>query len=119
MPTPLELIRKKRSQAIGRLIRKGFLASRRVYVGQATCEIAAGADEVWQVFDEAIRSGELKDTYLSAKGCAGRCNLEPMVEIVEKDRLPVKYCRVTRERARQIIERHLLGGEPIEEWRIV
>jgi len=100
------------------MVEKGYLARFRVYVGHATCEIAAGAGEVWDVFQEAVRSGRLKDVYLSAKGCAGRCNLEPMVEIIEKDRMPVKYSKVTPKRAREIIERHLLAGEVITAWTI-
>ncbi len=100
------------------MVEKGYLARYRVYVGNATCEIAAGAGEVWDIFQEAIRSGQLKDVYLSAKGCAGRCNLEPMVEIIEKNKMPVKYARVTPKKAREIIQKHLLGGEPIKAWTI-
>lgn len=118
MPTPMEIVRKKRSEAVGRMIKRGYLAKKRVYVGQATCEIAAGANDVLEVFQDAIKNG-LKDTYLSTKGCAGRCNLEPMVEIIEKDCMPVKYCRVTKERAEEIVRRHLIGGEVIDEWKIV
>ena len=118
MATPLQVLQKKRSEAVRRMVEEGYLARFRVYVGHATCEIAAGSGEVWDIFQEAVRSGRLKDVYLSAKGCAGRCNLEPMVEIIEKDKMPVKYCKVTPKRAREIIERHLLGGEVITAWTI-
>jgi len=77
MATPLEIIKKKRAQAIHRVIDKGYLNTR-VYVGMATCEIAAGSEEVMDVFKSAIDKGELKNIYLSQKGCAGRCNLEPI-----------------------------------------
>ncbi len=117
MPTPLELVRKKRAQAVGKIIGKGFLSTKRVYVGMATCEIAAGSKDVMEVFREAISRG-LTDVYLSQKGCAGRCNLEPTVEVVETGRSPVKYGKVTQERALEIIERHLKKGEVIEEWVI-
>ena len=116
-PTPVELVQGKKAAAHTRMAQKGHHAKRRVYVGQATCEIAAGSGEVWEVFAEAIRKG-LPDTFLSAKGCAGLCNLEPMVEILEKGRLPVKYGRVTSARAQEIIRRHLIDGQVIEEWRI-
>ena len=96
--TPVEIVRAKKADAHTRMAQKGHHAKRRVYVGQATCEIAAGSGEVWEVFAEAIRAG-LPDTFLSAKGCAGLCNLEPMVEILEDGRLPVKYSRVTKARA--------------------
>lgn len=115
--TPLELIKKKRAEAVARIIGRGYLSTKRVYVGMATCEIAAGSKEVMEVFREAIANG-LPDVYLSQKGCAGRCNLEPTVEVVEEGKIPVKYGRVTPDRARQIIERHLKQGQVIEEWVI-
>lgn len=117
MPTPIDILEIRRKKAVEQIAWKVTGASKRVYVGQATCEIAAGANDVWEVFQDAIKSG-LKNTYLSAKGCAGLCNMEPMVEIIEKDHLPVKYCRVTREKAQEIIKRHLVEGKVIEEWTL-
>jgi NADP-reducing hydrogenase subunit HndB len=117
MLTPLEIIKKKRSEAISRIIGKGYLSTKRVYVGMATCEIAAGSKEVMEVFQTAIKNG-LTDVYLSQKGCAGRCNLEPTIEVIEEGKIPVKYCKVTKEKAQEIIERHLKKGEVIEEWTI-
>lgn len=117
MATPLEIIRKKRAQAIHRIIEKGYLTTR-VYVGMATCEIAAGSKEVMDVFETAIKDGQIKNVYLSQKGCAGRCNLEPMVEIIEEGKIPVKYQKVSPDKARDIIDRHLINGKVIEEWVI-
>jgi (2Fe-2S) ferredoxin len=117
MSTPIEIVAKKRSGAIGRVIGKGFLSSKRVYVGMATCEIAAGSQDVLDVLKEEIDKG-LPGVYLSQKGCAGRCNLEPMVEIVETGKIPVKYCKVTPDMAREIAQRHLRNNEVITEWTI-
>ena len=117
MVTPLDIIKKKRAEAVSRIISKGYLSTKRVYVGMATCEIAAGSREVMDVFQQAIANG-LTDVYLSQKGCAGRCNLEPTVEIVEEGRIPVKYGRITPDKARDIVERHLKKGEVISEWTI-
>ena len=115
--TPMEIIKKKRAQAINRIIGKGYLSTKRVYVGMATCEIAAGSKDVMEEFDGAIKNG-LTDVYLSQKGCAGRCHLEPTVEVVEEGKIPVKYGRVTREMAREIIDKHLKKSEIIQEWVI-
>jgi NADP-reducing hydrogenase subunit HndB len=117
MPTPLEIIKKKRAEAVSRVVSRGFLSTKRVYVGMATCEIAAGSKEVMEVFRKAISHG-LTDIYLSQKGCAGRCNLEPTVEVVETGKSPVKYGKVTKEMALQIIEQHLKKGQVIEDWVI-
>ncbi len=117
MVTPIEIVKKKRAEAINRIVGKGYLSTKRVYVGMATCEIAAGSKDVMEIFDAAIKNG-LTDVYLSQKGCAGRCNLEPTVEVVEEGKIPVKYGKVNRDMARQIIEQHLKKGEPIKEWMI-
>jgi (2Fe-2S) ferredoxin len=117
MVTPLEIIQKKRAEAVSRIISKGYLSTKRVYVGMATCEIAAGSEEAMEVFQQAIANG-LTDVYLSQKGCAGRCNLEPTVEIVEEGKIPIKYGRVTPDKAREIVDRHLKKGEVISEWTI-
>ncbi len=117
MVTPKDIIKKKRAEAVNRIISKGYLSTKRVYVGMATCELAAGSREVMDVFRQAIANG-LTDVYLSQKGCAGRCNLEPTVEVVEEGKIPVKYGRVTPERARDIVERHLKKGQVITEWLI-
>ena len=115
--TPREIVKKRRVEAINRIVNKGFLSKKRVYVGMATCEIAAGSKDVMEVFDSALKSGKV-DFYLSQKGCAGRCNLEPTVEVIEEGKIPVKYCKVTREKAREIIERHIKDGEVIKEFVI-
>ena len=117
MVTPLDVIKKKRAEAVSRIIGKGYLSTKRVYVGMATCEIAAGAKEVMKVFKKAIGDG-LTDVYLSQKGCVGRCNFEPTVEVIEENKMPVRYGKVTPEKAQQIIERHLKKGEVIKEWII-
>lgn len=117
MVTPFEMIKKKRAQALNRIVGKGYLSTKRVYVGMATCEIAAGSKDIMEVFKTAIKNG-LTDVYLSQKGCAGRCNLEPTVEVIEEGCVPVKYGKVTNEMARQIIEQHLKKGEVIKEWLI-
>jgi NADP-reducing hydrogenase subunit HndB len=117
MLTPLDMIKKKRAEALSRIVGKGYLSTKRVYVGMATCEIAAGSDDVMKVFQEAIKGG-LSGVYLSQKGCAGRCNLEPTVEVVETGKIPVKYGKIDTARAKEIIERHLKKGEVIEEWII-
>ena len=117
MATPMDKIKRRRAQAIQSLLSRGYLGTR-VYVGTATCENAAGSEEVMEVFKRAVEEGELQNVYVSRKGCAGRCNLEPLVEVIEPEKTPVKYKKVDAAKARQIIERHLSNGEVIEEWVI-
>ena len=118
MANALDVIRKKRAEAVSRIVSKGYLSTKRVYVGMATCEIAAGSKEVMEVFREAICKGGLTDVYLSQKGCAGRCNLEPTVEVVEAGKIPVRYGRIDAKKALEIVEKHLKNGQVIQEWVI-
>ena len=118
MPTPMETLKKKRAEAVSRIIGKGYLATKRVYVGSATCENAAGAEEVFDVFRKQIETRGLTNIYLSRKGCAGRCNLEPTVEVIEQNKNPIRYGKIDAEKAKDIIQRHLLEDEVILDWII-
>lgn len=118
MLTPMEIIKKMRAEAVSRIVGRGYLSTKRVYVGMATCEIAAGSQDVLRLFQEAVSREGLTDVYLSQKGCVGRCNLEPTVEVIEMGKNPVRYGNIDEEKARQIIERHLKNGEVIQEWTI-
>jgi len=117
MATPLELVKEKKVASHQRLADRGYHAPSKVYVGMATCEIAAGSKEVMSVFQEALKNG-LKNVYLSQKGCFGRCNLEPTVDIIQDGKKPVTYGKVTPERAKEIIEKHVVGGKAIKEYII-
>jgi len=117
MSTPMELIKKRRTQAVRSIIEKGYLKTR-IYICMATGGLAAGAQEVYDVFKSAIDDGSLKDVYLSPKGCPGRCSLDPLVEVIAPGKIPIKYQKITPDRAREIIERHLKKGEVIKEWQI-
>jgi (2Fe-2S) ferredoxin len=117
VPTPLELILQKKQDALARNAEKDKDSGIIIFVGMATCEIAAGSRKTMEVFKKAIDAGELKNVYLSQKGCAGRCNLEPTVEIYENGKV-YQYGKISAKRAEDIIEKHLKNGEPIKEWFI-
>jgi (2Fe-2S) ferredoxin len=113
MKTPLEKLAEKRTTAEKRLKDNGYFSKKRVYVGMATCEIAAGSKEVMEEFQSAKKRG--LDIYLSRKGCAGRCHVEPTVEVIDPQKGPVLYTKVDVNKAKEIIEKHLTGGEPLAE----
>lgn len=116
MSTALEIIKIKKEEAFKKIQTKIGNAKKKVYVGMATCEIAAGSMEVMDVFKDAMKNG-LKDVYLSQKGCVGRCNLEPTVEIYEQGKMPIKYVQVDKNAAIRIVEEHLKNGKVVEEFR--
>lgn len=91
----------------------------RVVVGMATCGIAAGARPVLNAFVEEVNKGGLAEKVtVTQTGCIGLCQYEPIVEIYEKGKEKVTYVKMTEERAREVVEKHLKGGEPVAEYTI-
>ena len=70
--------------------------------------------------------GYLLSTALSAghicgyfqTGCVGKCQYEPIVEIFEEGKDKVTYIKMTAEKAAEVVEKHLKGGNVIEEYTI-
>ena len=91
----------------------------RIVVGMATCGIAAGARPVLNAFVEGITDAGLSDKVMvSQTGCIGICQYEPVVEIYEKYKEKVTYVKMTPEKAAEVIEKHVKGGNVITEYTI-
>lgn len=91
----------------------------RVVVGMATCGIAAGARPVLNVFVEEVgKAGLAEKVTVTQTGCIGLCQYEPIVEVYEKGKEKVTYVKMNEERAREVVEKHLKGGEPVAEYTI-
>ena len=99
-------------------IREGN-AEIRVVVGMATCGIAAGARPVLNTFvEEVIKAGLGDKVTVSQTGCIGVCQFEPVVEIFEADKEKVTYVKMTAEKAAEVVEKHLKGGQVVSEYTI-
>ena len=99
--------------------REGTGDSIRVVVGMATCGIAAGARPVLNAFVEGVTAAGLVDTVtVTQTGCIGICQYEPVVEVYEKDKEKVTYVKMTADRAKEVIEKHIKGGEVVTEYTI-
>ncbi len=91
----------------------------RVVVGMATCGIAAGARPVLNAFVEEISKEGLSDKVtVTQTGCIGVCQYEPVVEVFEAGKEKVTYVKMTAEKAKEVVEKHLKGGKVIEEYTI-
>ena len=91
----------------------------RIVVGMATCGIAAGARPVLNAFVEGINEAGLAESVtVTQTGCIGICQYEPVVEIYEKDKEKVTYVKMTPEKAAEVIEKHVKGGNIITEYTI-
>ena len=91
----------------------------RVVVGMATCGIAAGARPVLNAFVEGVSEAGLGDSVVVTQtGCIGICQYEPVVEVYTKDAEKVTYVKMTPEKAKEVVEKHLKGGKVIDEYTI-
>ncbi|MCE5279555.1 MAG: NADH-quinone oxidoreductase subunit NuoF [Planctomycetaceae bacterium] len=87
----------------------------RIQVGSATCEDAAGANEVFDEFRKHIEASGRSDIRLRRTGCTGRCSCEPIVSLLVAGQAPVKYERVNREIVHRIFTQHVMAGKPLTE----
>lgn len=91
----------------------------RVVVGMATCGIAAGARPVLNAFVEEVGAQGLAGSVMVTQtGCIGICQYEPVVEIYEAGKEKITYVKMTPEKAKEVVEKHLKGGKVIDEYTI-
>ncbi len=112
----LQAIREKMQNKV--IMREGS-GDVRVVVGMATCGIAAGARPVLNTFVEEVAGQGLADKVtVTQTGCIGICQFEPVVEIYEAGKEKVTYVKMTAEKAKEVVEKHLKGGKVIEDYVI-
>ena len=91
----------------------------RIVVGMATCGIAAGARPVLNAFVEGVSEAGLTDkVQVTQTGCIGICQYEPVVEVYEKDKEKVTYVKMNAEMAKEVVEKHIKGGNIVTEYTI-
>jgi NADP-reducing hydrogenase subunit HndB len=90
----------------------------RIIVGMATCGISAGARPVFNTLMDEVANRQLKNVKVVRTGCLGMCTLEPIVEVLEPGKEKVTYCRVTPAKAKEIIDRHIVGGNICTQYLI-
>jgi len=85
-----------------------------IVVGMSTCNIAAGAEEVYEYLQDQVAAG--LDVDLSITGCFGMCFSEPQVRIVDGGGASHLYSNVNRSRIEKIVEEDVKGGKPVDKW---
>lgn len=90
----------------------------RVVVGMATCGIAAGARPVLKAFADAVQGRDLKNVAVVQTGCIGLCQYEPIVEIYTADGDKTTYVKVTPEMVDEIVDQHVIKGNPVIKYTI-
>ena len=112
----LAAIREKMKDKV--VLREGS-GETRVVVGMATCGIAAGARPVLNAFvEEVSKQGLSEKVTVAQTGCIGVCRFEPVVEVFEAGKEKVTYVKMTADKAKEVVEKHLKGGKVITEYLI-
>lgn len=85
-----------------------------IAVGMATCGIAAGARKTMSAIRDAVDNNNLDNVNIVATGCFGYCYAEPLVEVRVPGQEPIRYGNVDEARAREIVEKHVMLGELLD-----
>ena len=110
----LREIKKKAKKKTG--MRKSD-AEKKIVVCMGTCGIAAGARPVLNAFVKEVNEQNLDDVMVTQAGCKGLCSHEPVAEIITEEE-EITYGDLTPEKAREIVQKHLMEGKAIEDYII-
>lgn len=112
----LEELRKIKARALERRKMAGEGARARIVVAMGTTGIAAGARETMTAILRELEKRNITDVIVTQTGGSGMGAYEPVVQIQVGDGELVTYGNVDVTRVPTLIERHVLGGEPVTEW---
>ncbi len=91
----------------------------KVVVGQGSCGIATGAKKTSDEFQRIVAEKKLNNVVIDKTGCIGTCYLEPIVDVYnDEGALESRYVKCTTDKVERIVEEHLMGGKPVEEFMI-
>jgi len=82
-----------------------------IYVGAATCGLAAGAGDVLHAIRQTLTEHQVEARVVPV-GCIGPCYLEPLMDVRLPNHPRITYANVDPARAQRILERLLLHGDP-------
>ena len=89
----------------------------KIVVGQGSCGIASGAKKTSAEFDKQLKAHGL-NAELTITGCVGTCYLEPIVDVYDDNGGMTRYVKVQPDKVEKIVEEHIVGGKPVEEYAI-
>ncbi len=91
---------------------------KRVVVGMATCGIASGAGPVLDAIRSNANEAGVTDYEIRQTGCIGLCQYEPIVEVFEPGKDKVTYIKMTPEKAKEVVDKHLKAGSVVAEYTV-
>ena len=92
----------------------------KILVGQGSCGVATGAKKTANEFVKQITSLGLSNVIVDKTGCIGSCFLEPIVDVYnDEGNLEIRYIKVQPDKVSDIVNKHIVGGEPVWEYGIL
>lgn len=85
-----------------------------VRVAMATCGIASGAREIMNYMIDELAAAGVENAVVTQTGCMGYCYAEPTIEVTTPGKEAIIYGDVTKEKAKEIIESHIIKGELVD-----
>jgi len=108
----LRKLREEKKQTIA--LRDSENKDVQIIIGMGTCGIAAGAKQTFGAIIDAISEKKMMNVLVRQTGCMGLCHSEPTVEVVAPDMPIVIYGNVNADVAREIIEKHVIGRQLLD-----
>ena len=116
--TSLEDLKAVRERAQGAVDLRGAAKEMKITVHLGTCGIAAGARDVLGALMAELDKAGASSVLLTQAGCAGLCDREPMLTLVDKDGRVFRYGSLDKAKAREIVREHVVRGNPVTEHLI-
>ncbi|MGF7060618.1 (2Fe-2S) ferredoxin domain-containing protein [Brassicibacter mesophilus] len=113
----LEDLKKLREEALQQVKLRKNRDGVRVVVGMATCGISAGARPVLMTIIDEVSKRSLENVQVTQTGCIGVCRLEPIVEVYKGEE-KVTYVDIDADKAKRIVEEHIVNGKIVTEYTI-
>lgn len=114
----LEELQKIKERALERRRMSAEGVRVRVVVAMGTCGIAAGARDTMTAILGELEKQKVTDVAVTQTGCIGLCEYEPIVQVQIGEGEMVTYGKLSADRVSTLIQKHVVGGEPIVEWAI-
>lgn len=114
----LEDLKRVKEEALEKRKAQATSGRTQITVGMGTCGIAAGARETMKAILKVIEEKNLSDIIVAQTGCIGVCEWEPIVEVAIGQEPRVSYGKVSPEKAKEIMQEHVMGSKIISEYLI-
>jgi len=111
----LEELKRIREEALQKKQMKATPGNVQVIVAMGTCGIAAGARDTMKSVLNYIENENVSGVTVTQTGCLGRCEEEPIVQVIFGDQPKVVYGKVNTQVAEKIMKQHVQSGLPVKE----